>query len=261
MKDNLYILVLFSMAGAVVLVAFFIVLQMHNQNRILRQKRKLQEADLQHQKDLLESVITSQENERKRIGMDLHDEVGAALSTLRIRIDKESMDAVPSRDFFAGCKTEIDLIIENMRSISHNLSPKITGSFGFYDAIHELADKINRNAQVSMLLRFDETKMPVFPSEQSAMALYRVLTELVNNTLKHASAKRILLEIDITGQQLQLVYQDDGNGIAGGETPTGGMGIHNIESRLNMIGANWEPQHPVPSGYGINISVPVNQHA
>jgi signal transduction histidine kinase len=220
-------------------------------------KRKMQDAEIRHQKALLESVISSQETERKRIGMDLHDEVGAALSTLRIKIEKEAAES-SSIIFFRQCKTEIDKIIDNMRSISHHLSPHINGNFGFYDAVHELADNINKTGKITMQVLFDENKMPPFANEQSVMALYRVIAELVNNTLKHASATRILLTIDIKDKKMALLYQDDGKGIQPDETGRRGMGMHNIESRLSIIGASWELLYPQPRGYGILVSVPAD---
>ncbi len=257
MTDNPYILILLAMIGTAVLVFFFILLQMRNQNRIHYQKRKMQETEIQHQKELLESVITSQEAERKRIGMDLHDEVGAALSTLRIKIEKESTEQ-PYPIFFSQCKTEIDQIIDNMRNIAHQLSPRITGSFGLHDSIHELADKINRAGKINMQVLFDENKIPVFANEQSAMALYRVLSELVNNTMKHASASQILLSVDIKDKTMTLIYEDNGNGLQTQEQGKHGMGMRNIESRLGIIGASWHLPQPHSQGYKMIINVPAN---
>lgn len=259
MTDNIYILVLLAMVGTVVMVVFFILLQMRNQNKILRQKRKMHEAEIAHQKNLLQSVITSQEAERKRIGMDLHDEVGAALSTLRIKIERNAGEEATTGDLAVSYKSDIDKIIANMRNISHALSPRISGNFGFYDAIHELSDSINRSGKINMALNFDETLLPVFTNEQAPMALYRVMAELINNTLKHASAQHIQLTVDVADSKMKIVYSDDGIGVSqkSGAQPKG-MGMQNIESRLGIIGAEWEIHKPVSGGYGMMISVPLN---
>lgn len=214
--------------------------------------QKLQEAEISHQKDLLQSVITSQEAERKRIGMDLHDEVGAALSTLRIKIEKNAdTDG-------AAYKSDIDKIIANMRNISHSLSPRISGSFGFYDAIYELADGVNRSGKISMTVNFDENQTPAFASEQAPMAVYRVIAELINNTLKHASAKNIQLSVVLADDKMNIIYTDDGIGISkkSGQS-SNGMGMQNIESRLGIIGASWSLEQPEAGGYQMNISVPL----
>ena len=221
--------------------------------------QEMQEAEIQHQKNLMQSVITSQEAERKRIGMDLHDEVGAALSTLRIKIDQGSENSSAWPQLTSAYKGDIDKIITNMRNISHALSPRISGRFGFYDAVHELADSVNESGKVSMEISFDENKLPNFENEQAPMAIYRVIAELINNTLKHAQAQHILLKADLIENTLTITYTDDGIGIKPSKQQTSnGIGMNNIESRLIIIGATWKIKSPSQGGYHIQISVPLN---
>ncbi len=222
--------------------------------------QKMQKAEIGHQKDLLQSVITSQEAERKRIGMDLHDEVGAALSTLRIKIEQNTGESVNASAYATNLKLDIDKIINNMRNISHALSPRISGNFGFYDAVYELSDDVNRAGKINMHIYFDEDKLPEFANNQAPMAIYRVLSELINNTLKHAHAKKIQLTVDVAADKMEINYQDDGVGISEIDlTVSNGMGMRNIESRLGIIGADWQILHPEAGGYSIIISVPLKQ--
>jgi signal transduction histidine kinase len=257
--DNIAVLIIIGMLGTILFVVSFMLIYIRNRNKMLKQQRKLQEAEIAHQKDLLQSVITSQEAERKRIGMDLHDEVGAALSTLRIKIERNAGENATGGDQAAIYKSDIDNIIANMRNISHSLSPRISGNFGFYDAIHELSDSVNRSGKINMVVHFDENKLPVFANEQAPMALYRVIAELLNNTLKHASAQHIQLAIDVEDSKMKIVYSDDGIGVSQNSGMLkNGMGMQNIESRLSIIGAEWEIQKPEKGGYGMQISVPLN---
>lgn len=232
--------------------------QRAKRNKLLA-AQKMQEAEILHQKNLMQSVITSQETERKRIGMDLHDEVGAALSTLRMTIDRDAEKLPGSEKVTANYKSAIDKIITNMRHISHALSPRISGSYGFYDAIHELADSVNISDHLTMSIQFDESNLPKFSDDQTSMALYRIISELVNNTLKHAQAKSIYLEVEVHKNDLLLTYRDDGIGLAK-STPSSstGMGMNNIESRLNLIHAQWQLNSPATGGYEIIINVPIN---
>lgn len=243
--------------AVLLMISVYFYTQRAKRNKLLV-AQKMQESEIIHQKNLMQSVITSQEAERKRIGMDLHDEVGAALSTLRIKIgcnaDKEPTD----HEVTAQYKVDIDKIIANMRNISHALSPRISGSFGFYDAIHELADGVNRSGNVSMTVDFDESKMPFFTNEQVPMALYRVIAELLNNTLKHAQANHIQLVVEVTDETMKIDYSDDGIGIQQKEgRPSNGIGMQNIESRLGIINADWQIVAPQNGGYGVIISVPL----
>jgi signal transduction histidine kinase len=243
--------------ATILTISIYFYTQKAKRNKLLT-AQKMQEAEIIHQKDLLQSVITSQEAERKRIGMDLHDEVGAALSTLRIKIEQHAGETTTAPGVTENYKSDIDKIIANMRNISHSLSPRIAGNFGFYDAIHELSDGINRSGKINMLIDFDENKLPVFTNEEAPMALYRVMTELVNNTLKHASAQHIQLTVTVEADTMEMTYSDDGIGIAA--TPasaTRGMGMQNIESRLGIIGATWAVYTPETGGYGVHITVPL----
>jgi signal transduction histidine kinase len=257
MNDNMYMLILLAMLGSALLVVSFIVLQIRNQNKVLLQKRRLQEAELFHQKALLEAMITSQEAERKRIGMDLHDEVGVVLAALRMNMEKASADGGGSSFPLQSFKTAIDRVMENVRHIAHSLSPRISGSFGFYDALHELTDVVNRSGNIVVEVRFSEQQQPVFADGQHAMALYRVLAELISNTMKHASATLIKIDVTLADNRLEIEYRDNGKGMALDNRQTKGMGLHNIESRLTMIGASWQVSTVPDGGYSMHISTPL----
>jgi signal transduction histidine kinase len=259
--DNLYVLVLLGMAGTAILVISFIIIQVRNQNKLLLQKRKLQQAELQYQKELLHAVITSQETERKRIGMDLHDEVGAALSSLRLLIESNisiSPGQTPGPDFGSRAKSDIDKVIHSVREIAHDLAPRLDGHFGLYDAIFDLADSINNTGKMEMTVFFDEQDASLSIDNNTALAIYRIIRELVNNTIKHAGATLIELSATIVGNALLLQYKDDGTGLAPHIGPAKkGMGLKNIESRMDMIGASWQlPASPAGS-YQVRIHIPL----
>jgi signal transduction histidine kinase len=257
LNDNYYILIIIAMAGACLLVVLFILLQIRSQNRLLRQQKKMQETELHHQKELLHTVILSQEKERNRIGMDLHDEVGTVLSSLRMTIesfpDNTPMTTVPG-SLSSHCKYIIDKVIVNVRGIAHNLSPFTGGVYGFTDALEDLCEHINRSEKIAISLQHPaDGTFPQLP-ETTALALYRVIAELINNTVKHANAENIVLSFEMNDPWLQVDYKDDGSGfIADGVKK--GMGMRNIESRLGMIGATYAMTTESNSGFGLRIKI------
>ena len=257
--DNIYVLVLIAMLGAALLVVSFILLQIRNQNKLLLEKKKLHNAQVEHQKQLLHAVITSQELERKRIGMDLHDEVGTVLSLLRLMIEKQESDTpgkIPDRHFVQQSKSTIDQVIDKVRSIAHNLSPRIKNNLDLFDALHDLADHINRSGRLMMTFNADERDMNIQLESNVALSVYRIANELVNNTLKHAHAQHIDLSLFINNGMLHMLYKDDGIGLrAGNLAHPNGMGMYNIESRLTIIGARYAL---VPGkGFSMQISLPL----
>jgi signal transduction histidine kinase len=260
MNDNFYILLVISIAGIGMIITGFILLQVRNQNKLLRQQKQLAAAEIMHQKTLLQAVITSQEAERQRIGSDLHDEVGAVLSSLRMLIEKHSDGSAMAAEegFTEQSKNIIDRVIKNVRQISHNLSPHINGDFGFYDAVHELCDTVRNSVPIRLTLDFPEEQMPADLNNSTAMAVYRVLAELINNTIKHAGAQHITINIHSTGGEMQISYADDGIGVIYNTASTSkGMGLQNIESRLNMIKASWTFSHENVQGFCIKIVFPI----
>src|SRR4051812_35242724 len=98
MSSNFYVLIIISIIGIGFITTCFILLQARTQNRLLQKQRQLAAAETEHQKILLHAVIPSQESERERIGNDLHDEVGARLSALKMLIEKQAppYDTPPS---------------------------------------------------------------------------------------------------------------------------------------------------------------------
>lgn len=241
--DNIPVLVILAMTGTGLLVVFFILLYIRNQNKLLIQKKRLQEAEIKYQKELLHAVIASQEQERKRIGMDLHDEVGSALASLRMIVENFTRTNTPAPEagaFNQQCKGIIDRVITDVRGIAHNLSPLTKGVYGLADALEDLCDRINQSGRIQVSLGLDANGTLSGLGDTTALALYRVLAELINNTIKHAQARHISITFALQEDQLVIDYADDGKGIT---LPAGamskGMGMRNIESRLGMIGADY----------------------
>ena len=106
-EDSILILTISGITAMLLMAIAFILLQTRNQNRILRQRQKMNESELLHQEDLLSTVVRSQETERRRIGRDLHDDVGTALSNLRLNIEMLNH----------GQSTDVEKFSRNSKSI------------------------------------------------------------------------------------------------------------------------------------------------
>ncbi|MFT3980864.1 MAG: histidine kinase [Ferruginibacter sp.] len=257
MNESIYIAIISSTAAIGIIITAVILLQVRNQRRLLKKQAELAAAAIAHQKELLQAVIQSQEAERQRIGSDLHDEVGATLSSLRMLIEKNSDESSRDNTFTHQSKTMIDGVIKNVRTISHQLSPQINGQHGFYDSLLDLCDHINAGGQLKILLELEEGTIPAGWSAGTCMAIYRVIAELLNNTIKHAQAHNATIRFLHSGHQLLISYEDDGIGFTQQPHTGKGMGLQNIESRLNMIKATWEITGTGKKGFGLTASVPV----
>ena len=256
---NIYFYVIAGMTGSFLLFMSMLLFYLKYRKNLLRQQYQMKEAEVVHQKQLLHSVIATQEQERKRIGMDLHDEVGSVLSSLRLMIenytDSYNQSMQPS-DFNGKSKTMIDGIVNNVRSISHNLSPSLKGVYGFHDAVFDFCDRIRASGKIDIEISFDYPIESVMLKETTALALYRVISELVNNTLKHANAGKITMILWVEDGVYKINYHDNGIGLSAVKEKAG-MGLQNIESRLGMIGADFRINNN--NGFEMLISMPVKE--
>ena len=259
---DIYIYIIVGMSTSFLLMAGLFIFYLRYRKGLLLQQYKMQEAEIAHQKDLLHTVITSQEKERSRIGMDLHDQVGAALSSLRLMVEnlaEKDFRRIPEAELSTQVKKNIDGIIDNVRNIAHDLSPRIKGEYGFYDSISDFCDVINHSGKVRIMLAFANRAAETFLQGNTATAVYRVLAELVTNTLKHAQASEIGISFTLDPDAYHIVYSDNGIGLPPASKGSGqGMGFRNIESRLNMIDAKYSlPEQE--KGLQMIISLPVQK--
>lgn len=252
--DNIFLLVLFAMAGTFLLAASFVFFYVRYQRRMLQQREAMQKAELDHQETLLHSVIQSQEEERKRIGRDLHDDVGSALSNLRMVFGKiVSEQETPANG--ENYKPLIDNIINTVRNISHSLSPPGLELFGLEYTLHELCDNFNSAGVLHLTLTNHSGEEIDELGPIPSLTLYRVIQELLSNTVKHAGATDADISFSREANDMLVMYKDNGKGIDTSSAKKPGMGMQNIESRLNMIQAPFVIESSPGNGFKISIKI------
>ena len=241
---------------ALAIIVFFVVYQ----RRLFRQQEEMNRREAEYQKELLHASIQSQEEERKRIASDLHDSVGALLSATKMYLKQIG---VGSKDHMPDIKTEslnlVDETIQNVRQISHNLLPPTLERFGFVAALEDMAEKINKAGSVTYFIDCPEANRFELNKE---VGLYRIVQELTNNTIKHAQAKNIKVELNFAENNLQLIYQDDGIGFEmENKYDTGsrkkGLGLRSLESRANFLNATFKMNSKKGQGVRAEINLPI----
>lgn len=259
--DNFVFLIILAMVGTFLLICFFVLFSVRNQNKLLRQKQQFAQAQLIHQKELLHAIIESQETERTRIGQDLHDDVGTTLSGLRLLIDmfKPQNDTDPDYlSFIGSSKIIIDKIVKDVRNISHNLSPTTLRYYGLAAAISEHCTIINQSGKLEITLTDNANEVLDKLPLPAATALYRVTEELINNTIKHSGASKAGITFSANGETLVIKYADNGKGLqVEASQAQKGMGLQNIESRLLNINATFTLEPYQGKGFNITIDYPI----
>lgn len=259
MVDNVYLLIFYGVLLLLILVASFLLFYIRNQSVVWKQKRQLQETQIAQQKELLNAVIDSQEIERKRIGQDLHDEIGGTLSAIKLMLNSlRNQLSENQEEVMTEAKQLIDKMIVDVRHISHDLSPPGLAVFGLFATIEAFATLINNTGEIKISIIQKEEIEELHLPEKIALALFRVLTQLIDNTIKHAKATEITIFFK-KEVNLEIIYQDNGKGfdLETLEKRTG-IGMQNIQSRLQMVNARYQISTSAGKGFTLIISCPIS---
>jgi signal transduction histidine kinase len=244
------IIIMLGLAIALVLLAN------RAQKKLHLEQLKSQALQLEHQQQLLYSTIQTQEEERRRIAKDLHDEIGNKLNVINLNLYRLRRDTLPAGELRETVRDLLEVIgktIDTTRRISHDLLPPTLENFGLREAIRELCDAYPE--EIAPRIHFEWTEEHTPPVDKTVeLGFFRILQELLNNTLKHSSASRIGISLWLSAGSIRLHYQDDGRGFDPERIPDrAGLGLQNMESRASMIGADLELTSRPGSGVTANI--------
>ena len=230
--------ILIAGTSGMLLLAFSITLFVYlYQRKLIKRKLAYQEIeDLLQQQELKSAyaLLEGQDIERKRIAEELHDNLGSILVSLNMYLDTaiQSEDASKRDQMMARIKEIALKASDETRGLSHKLSSVSLTHFGLKTALEDLLNVINEtNAiETSSNMYFNgEIKNDISHN------IYRIVQELINNTLKHAKASKIFLEIsDVKGEYVSIIYQDNGIGFDP-VTAESGVGLINIKSRIDKF--------------------------
>jgi len=238
-----------------------VILVIFQQKQVIQHKLVLRDKDLMQQQERLVAILQGQELERKRIAEDLHDEVGAQLSVLKLALNQlqpllktgngEIEQLKATKDF-------TDTIIQQLRVISQSLHPQALENLGLSQALDSFCNLMNKNKTVKIFYKDDSNNYPV--EKEKALNIYRIVQELINNILKHAQATQVFIQYNSTPSVLNITVEDNGNGqllecLDISRKKTGSLGMKNIESRLNIIGGSIQYLPGSPCGTIAEIRV------
>lgn len=203
-------------------------------------------------------MIATQEEERKRISRDLHDDVGTKLSALKLFLSSLSEKAAKAHEeeiqlLALNSEKYITETMKDIRQLLLNLSPAVLEEFGYTTAVEGLVNKINETKQIRFNLVFFGMKHRL--KKDYELSLYRITQELINNVLKHAEAKNVALQIGLRDAKIILMIEDDGKGFEVNDHKDG-YGLHNLRARTNMLeGTMTIDSHPA-KGTTVLIEIP-----
>lgn len=208
--------------------------------------RKRVEEEMARQRDaqqnaINKAMIDAQEAERARIAEDLHDGLGHNMSVLKMNFSTlydKLLATDPAAAHLLGTSQELlDDTTQEVRNISRNLTPNLLYDFGLVSAIRNLCKRIEQGNQISIqfITNGEITRL----NDEIEISVYRIVQELLNNTVKYAEAQEVTLQLTRYEDQLMLIYEDDGKGFDTHRPPghASGMGLKNMDARARLIHA------------------------
>jgi two-component system NarL family sensor kinase len=176
-------------------------------------------------------LLEGQEKERARIARDLHDGLGAMLTTMKLRLGHELNETTKEE-----LTALLDDAISEARNLSRNLMPAVLMDFGLFDALAQLAQSTQKNAGITVNYIFESEHQKSRLKKSRQVYVYRIAQEAINNALKHADCTEIQLSITEFDDQLNVYIKDNGKGLADGSvSESQGLGFKNIKERTELL--------------------------
>lgn len=209
--------------------------------KIFQFMRRLDEMRKETENKVLSAVIKTEEKERQRFAKELHDGLGPLLSVIKMLVSgfdvKNTSDV--NEKIKQNLKQAVDEAIVSVRDISSSISPHILNNFGLKEAVGSFVKKLRSTKEID--IKFTTNIESTRYSYNVEVIMYRVIGELINNTLKHAEATEIRIVLESRDERLYLYYSDNGIGFdLSREVTRYGMGLDNMQYRLQSANGDIE---------------------
>jgi len=210
------------------------------------------------EKILIDTIIQTEEKEREKMAADLHDEVGPLLSSMKMYLNSfiETKDAAKTQYIGDQLKLLIKESITVVREISNDLSPHILNNYGLAAAVRATIETQIQLIHINLTENLENRRF----SPNIEIIFYRIIRELINNTIKHASAKKIGIRLYQEDEKMILYYSDDGSGFDWQKVINSkrkGLGLMNILSRVKSMNGHYSIKTSPGKGFYFELTAPL----
>lgn len=243
------VLFLFLVSGAITTFVYLA------NRKIFAKELERRILEIDYKRKIGAEISFAQEKERERIAKDLHDEIGNKLAVLNF-----NLHLLKSSETVAAEHSELisQLIYvnksatESSRKIVHDLMPPVLENYGFEEAVRRLVNNFKNNLEIQLL--FNNLDFSVAKNEY-ALQLYRILQELLSNTVKHSDATKVEISFFDRNKTAYCKFLDNGRGFdMNGTNKKNSFGLKNIRSRIEMLNGSYQMQTSLNNGFQIEFS-------
>jgi signal transduction histidine kinase len=238
--------VFFLLASALIYLIFIYAKRQRLYHQQVQQMRKKNEAEL------LKATLTTQENERERIGANLHDDIGPLLSSFKMYFKNElKYKEGDEKDEVEAMLGALDDNIEQVRDFSRDLVPNVLHQFGLKSALDELKRRFEKNDDISISISIPES---IQLEIEETLSIYRIIQESINNAIRHGNASIIEIKMYTIQSEYEITITDNGAGFDISDQSKG-LGLRNIEARCKSM----EAELSIKSSKGKGTKLIINE--
>ncbi|MBQ2423639.1 MAG: sensor histidine kinase [Alistipes sp.] len=207
---------------------------------------------------IMTEVLRAEERSKQHFSKELHDGMGPLLSSAKMSLSALSQDGLSEqqRELLSNTIYILDQALRSVREISNNLSPQVLVDFGLSQAVENFTSRLS--VMHGVVIRFNTTLTTERFDGDVEVIVYRVICELINNSLKHSGCTDIVLDLEYQDNTLTLNYADNGRGFDPETVTDCGMGLSNISSRISSLGGTFTINSAKGMGFKATAQVQVN---
>ncbi|GGD54682.1 sensor histidine kinase [Muriicola marianensis] len=255
---NRNVLALILAIALLLIIVIGVLLYRNFQHKLTLRQKKLDRMELESRLLTIEAALNGEERERARVASELHDGLGSLLSGIKFSYQ----NILPSRDdskinmeAYSKGMYMLDNALAEVRRIAHNMMPATLIKFGLDTALRDFCSEADQRED--LIISYQSIGLEEMELEQSeSLAIYRIIQELVHNAIKHAKAKKVIVQLIFSAGKLNITVEDDGIGFNPELTDRSkGIGWNSISNRINLLRGELDLQTSPGKGTSVHISV------
>ena len=200
--------------------------------------------------------LLAQEDERRRVATELHDEIGQGLTAMVLELNRTITEApVEQRAPLIQSRDVAEQLLADVRRLARSLRPEVLDELGLVPALTNLCDRLSARTGVEIALAGD-SPLPELGADVQ-LVVYRITQESLTNVVRHASATRADVRLLARADRIELRITDDGSGIA--DAATAGNGIRGMRERAVLVGGRLNVERSPHGGTQVNLEIPTSR--
>jgi signal transduction histidine kinase len=257
-RKNTFNYILLGAAAALLIISLLGYRSYHSRQKL--QQQRINELETEKKLMATEAVLKGEEQERTRLAKDLHDGLGGMLSGIKYSFNTMKGNLIMTPDNAQAFERSMDMLdssIQEMRRVAHNMMPEALVKFGLDTALKDFCNDISQSG--ALTVSYQSIGLANASIDQTtAITIYRIVQELMNNTMKHAAAKNAIVQLSKIDGILSLTVEDDGKGFDTAVLNISkGIGWDNIKNRVELLKGKLDVSAAAGKGTSVHLEIAV----